>query len=116
MIFINKIFDESKHPLITAKILLEGKDIEWLKNPFHKDRDWHFNNLEYLYQKGVIFKTDKNEYLFIKTDLELYIKHKGLSLKEKYEKDSLKNSIIATAISFLALIISVVSFFLKTKS
>lgn len=108
-------FDEAKHPLITAKAIITGDD-SWLFNPLHKDHDWHFNNLEYLYQKGVIFKTSKNEYLFIKTDLELYIKHNGLSLKEKYEKDSLRNSIIATVISFLALIVATIALFLEMKA
>ncbi|MBS5037200.1 MAG: hypothetical protein KHZ27_02090 [Fusobacterium sp.] len=111
---MNKILKNTRHPLVTAKAILNGDD-EWLFNPLHKDHGWHFNNLEYLYQKGVIFKTTDNKYLFIKTDLELYVKHNGLSLKEKFEKDSLRNSVIATLISFLALIVSSIALYLEMK-
>lgn len=106
--------NKSLHPIKTAMALLNGDD-KWLFDPLHKDHKWHFNNMEYLYQKGVIFKTNDNKYLFIKTDLELYVKHNGLSLKEKFEKDSLRNSVIATTISFLALIVSSIALYLEMR-
>ena len=44
---MNKILKNTRHPLVTAKAILNGDD-EWLFNPLHKDHGWHFNNLEYL--------------------------------------------------------------------
>lgn len=52
---MNKILKNTRHPLVTAKAILNGDD-EWLFNPLHKDHGWHFNNLEYLYQKVLFLK------------------------------------------------------------
>ena len=107
---MNYFFKGSRHPLVTVKTILDG-NIDWFNDIAHKDHKWHFSNLEYLYLKKVIFKDSEGRYTFIKTDLELYIKYNGLTIKEKFEKDSLRNSMLAVIISFLALIVSLFNLF-----
>lgn len=101
--------NKSNHPIKTAMAILDG-DCEWLFDFTHPEFNRHRDNLEYLALKGAIFKNSKGNYFFTRLDLEFYVNHNGLTMKEKFERDALRTSILATVISFISLLISILTF------
>lgn len=71
----------------------------------HPDFKDHHRNMERLYSKGVIDKSN-DEFLLTKDDLKKFIKNKGLTDDEISRKKDAQRSNLALLLSFISLIVA----------